>query len=76
MSKSTSKGGKIIKAARMARGYSRQEYASRIGYSVNTLYNWEQAGLTPGFDAVDSIVRDLSFTMSEAMELADVDNDD
>jgi DNA-binding transcriptional regulator YiaG len=69
--KSISEGGKIIKAARLARGYiNRTEFAGRLGFAVNTVYNWESGKSKPSYDDVQMIVDYLHFNMIEARELA------
>jgi DNA-binding transcriptional regulator YiaG len=69
--KKISEGGKIIKAVRLARGYiCRTEFAGRLGFAVNTVYNWESGRSKPSYDDVQMIVDYLHFNMIEARELA------
>lgn len=65
------RGGRMIKLARGARGYSREELAERTGYAPNTLYNWEQKGVKVAYDDVYVIAKYLHFSIHELEEMLD-----
>ena len=58
-------GGKVIKAARTARGYTQAELAHQYGLSKNTLSNYESGKTEPTFIDVIEILRMLNYSIEE-----------
>ena len=54
-----------IRAARVHAGLRRETLAERIGYSANTLAQWEQGKIAPKVDAVEAIADALGVHPSE-----------
>ena len=54
-----------IRAARVHAGLRRETLAERIGYSTNTLAQWEQGKITPKIDVIEAIATALGVHPSE-----------
>ena len=57
--------GQNIRAARVHTGLRRETLAERIGYSTNTLAQWEQGKIDPKVDAVEAIAAALNVPPGE-----------
>lgn len=49
-----------IRAARVHAGLRRETLAERIGYSANTLAQWEQGKIAPKIDVIEAIAAALN----------------
>jgi transcriptional regulator with XRE-family HTH domain len=69
------RGGSIIKAARQARGMSQDDIAEAHGVCKKTISRWESLATPVSFDDAIWIITDvLKMTLTDAMELANNEN--
>ena len=65
------RGGKILKAARTARGFTQDYVAEAHGVSKKTINRWEASTTQVSFDDAVWIITDIfKMSLTEAMELA------